>query len=1228
MSQDPKGPLAGLIRFSLKNRLVVLLGVAFLVFLGMLNAPFDWDLGGIERDPVPADAIPDIGENQQIVFTRWNGRSPQDIDDQITYPLTQALMGVPGVRTIRSNSMFGFSSIYVIFEEKIDFYWSRSRILEKLASLPAGLLPSGVKPELGPDATALGQIYWYTLEGRDEVGNPAPAFNLAELRSIQDFQVRYALLSVKGVSEVASIGGFVREYQVDVDPDALQAYKVPLDAVLNAVRGSNLDVGARTIEVNRVEYVIRGIGFLRSLKDLEETVVRSKDGTGIRLKEVAKVAFGPALRRGVLDRDGAEAVGGVVVSRYGANPLAVIKGVRAKLKEIEAGLPQRVMDDGRRVQVKVVPFYDRTGLIQETLGTLNEALYQEILITIIVVLVMVMHLRAGFLISILLPLAVLSTFVLMRLFKVDANVVALSGIAIAIGTLVDMGIVITENILVQLGKSPPGEPKWKTVWKASHEVSGAVLTSTATTVVSFFPVFALQAQEGKMFRPLAFTKTFALIAAAMIAVTVLPVLATYCFGKAKNNNKEKGSKDSSYGRPRPKGKEAWKARFLTFLKTFWKIPALLAAFVAAILLADSWEPMGAGAGLWKNRLLTLSILAVVLLFFQIFQWVYSWLLRGMLWVRPLFFLFIAFFIWQGHSAWKSLGREFLPPFDEGSFLFMPTTMPHAGVEETVDVLSKLDQLIRSVPEVTKVVGKAGRVESALDPAPLSMVEAVVHYQTEFIEDSEGHRVRFRYDEEKGEFVRNAQDELIRDDEGRPFRSWREHIKSRRDIWDEIAKAAQLTGTTSAPLLQPIETRLVMLQTGMRAPIGIKVYGKDLKTLEKVGLQIEAYLKEVKEIDSGSVVADRIVGKPYIEIHLDRFALSRYGIRIADAQRVLETALGGKPLTWTVEGRERYPVRVRYPRDYRSAPDKLGEILLPTQNGKQIPLGQVSKTKFVRGPQSIKSEDNFLVGYVVFNRSGGVPEINAVLAAKAYLQKKIDDKDWILPSGTSYKFTGNYENQLRMEKRMKLLVPIALLLIFVLLFFQFKSSLLTLMVFSGVLVAWAGGFMLLAAYGDPNFLDFNLFGENLRELFQVRPIQMSVAVWVGFLALFGIATDDGVVMMTFLRQKVAERKPKNAKEVRAAVLEAGKRRIRPCLMTTATTVLALLPVLSSRGKGADLMIPMAIPSFGGMAIELLTLFVVPTLFCSYHIWRLRLGKWKGRFLSSLPWKIHDPEQAEG
>ncbi|HHI79415.1 MAG TPA: efflux RND transporter permease subunit [Planctomycetes bacterium] len=1214
MDQDPKGLLAGLIRFSLKNRLVVLLGVAFLVFLGMLNAPFDWDMGGIERDPVPADAIPDIGENQQIVFTRWDGRSPQDIDDQITYPLTQALMGVPGVKTIRSNSMFGFSSIYVIFEEKIDFYWSRSRILEKLASLPAGLLPAGVKPELGPDATALGQIFWYTLEGRDEQGNPAPAFNLAELRSIQDFQVRYALLAVKGVSEVASIGGFVREYQVDVDPDALQAYKIPLDAVLKAVQGSNLDVGARTIEVNRVEYVIRGIGFLRSLKDLEETVVRAKDGTGIRLKDVARVTFGPALRRGVLDRDGAEAVGGVVVSRYGANPLAVIKGVRQKLKEIEAGLPQRVMDDGRRVQVKVVPFYDRTGLIQETLGTLNEALYQEILITIIVVLIMVLHLRAGFLISVLLPLAVLSTFVLMRLFGVDANVVALSGIAIAIGTLVDMGIVITENVLVQLGKAPPGEPKWKTIWKASHEVSGAVLTSTATTVVSFFPVFALEAQEGKMFRPLAFTKTFALMAAAVIAVTVLPVLATYFFGKPKKDGGAEG--DPSYGAPKPRGRAAWKARLWVLLKTFWKIPALLAAFVAAILLADSWEPMGAGAGLWKNRLMTLSLLAVVLLFFQIFQWLYSWFLRGMLWVRPLFFLFIAFFVWQGYSSWKSLGREFLPKFDEGSFLFMPTTMPHAGVEETVDVLSKLDQLIRSVPEVTKVVGKAGRVESALDPAPLSMVETIVHYKTEYIEDGEGHKLLFKYDEDKEEFVRDAKGELIPDDEGRPFRSWRKKIKSRRDIWNEIAKAAQLTGTTSAPLLQPIETRLVMLQTGMRAPIGIKVYGKDLKTLEKVGLQIEAYLKEVKEIDPGSVVADRIVGKPYIEIHLDRFALSRYGIRILDAQRVLETALGGKPLTWTVEGRERYPVRVRYPRDYRSAPDKLGEILLPTQDGKQIPLAQVAKTEFVRGPQSIKSEDNFLVGYVVFNRAAGVPEINAVLAAKAYLQKKIDNKDWILPSGTIYKFTGNYENQLRMEKRMKLLVPMALLLIFVLLFFQFKSSLLTLMVFSGVLVAWAGGFMLLAAYGDPSFLDFSLFGENMRELFRIHPVQMSVAVWVGFLALFGIATDDGVVMMTFLRQKVEERKPKNAKEVRAAVLEAGKRRIRPCLMTTATTVLALLPVLSSRGKGADLMIPMAIPSFGGMAIELLTLFVVPTLFCSYHIWRLRLGRWKAKLVKSL------------
>lgn len=528
-----------LIRFCLENKLLVALFVLFVVAVGIMVAPFDWRLAGLPRNPVPVDAIPDIGENQQIVFTQWPGRSPQDVEDQISYPLTVSLLGIPGVKTIRSYSRFGFSSIYIIFEEDIDFYWSRSRVLEKLNSLPAGTLPPRVQPTLGPDATALGQIFWYTLEGRDKNGNPTGGWDLDELRSIQDWTVRYALMSAEGISEVASVGGYVREYQVDVDPDAMRAHGVGLDDIFKAVKNSNIDVGARTIEINRVEYVIRGLGFLESLSDIEKTVVKVRDNVPIRIKDVAHVSYGPALRRGALDKGGAEAVGGVVVVRYGYNPLEAIKNVKEKIKEISPGLPKKTLDDGTVSQVEIVPFYDRTGLIHETLGTLDRALTEEILVTIIVVMIIVLHLGSSLLISALLPLAVLMTFIAMKLFKVDANIVALSGIAIAIGTMVDMGIIICENILRHLDEADEEENRLEVVFRASSEVGPAVLTAVATTVVGFLPVFTMTGAEGKLFKPLAFTKTFALIASIIVALMVIPPAAHILFTrKIKQKSKK------------------------------------------------------------------------------------------------------------------------------------------------------------------------------------------------------------------------------------------------------------------------------------------------------------------------------------------------------------------------------------------------------------------------------------------------------------------------------------------------------------------------------------------------------------------------------------------------------------------------------------------------------------------------------------------------------------------
>lgn len=515
------------IKFLIENKLVAVLLLALFVAWGIVNAPFEWNTGSLPRNPVAVDAIPDIGENQQIVFTKWDGRSPQDIEDQITYPLTTSLLGIPGVKTIRSSSMFGFSSIYIIFEEDIEFYWSRSRILEKLNSLPAGLLPDGVNPALGPDATGLGQIYWYTLEGRDENGNVTGGWDLQELRSIQDFYVKYALSSASGVSEVASIGGYVLEYQVDVNPELMKQYKIDLNQVVKAVKQSNQDVGAQTLEINQAEYLIRGLGYVKSISDLENAVVTSEDFTSIRLKDIANVSHGPATRRGLLDKEGAEVVGGVVVARYGANPMAVINNVKEKINELSSGLPSKTLSDGRTSQLTIVPFYDRTELIQETLGTLDEALTLEILITIFVIIIMVFNLRASVLISGLLPVAVLMVFISMKLFNVDANIVALSGIAIAIGTMVDVGVILSENVLRHIDENDQNLPMNTVVYNATAEVSGAILTAVMTTIISFIPVFTMIGAEGKLFRPLAFTKTAALTASLIVALFLIPPFAAY-----------------------------------------------------------------------------------------------------------------------------------------------------------------------------------------------------------------------------------------------------------------------------------------------------------------------------------------------------------------------------------------------------------------------------------------------------------------------------------------------------------------------------------------------------------------------------------------------------------------------------------------------------------------------------------------------------------------------------
>lgn len=1237
-----------IIKFFLEQKLVTVLVLLAIVGWGLVTAPFNWNIGFLPQDPVPVDAIPDIGENQQIVFTEWMGRSPQDVEDQITYPLTTALLGMPGVKAIRSTSMFGFSSIYIIFDDEVEYYWSRSRILEKLSALPSGLLPEEVQPKLGPDATALGQVYWYTLEGRDENGNPAGGWDLHELRTIQDFQVRYALTGAEGVAEVASVGGYIKEYQVDLDPVAMKTWNISMMEVMQALRNSNRDVGANTVEINRVEYLIRGLGYVKQLEDIENAVVRVNQNVPVRIKDIAHVTLGPADRSmlGVLDKSGAEAVGGVVIARYGDNPLAVINNVKEKINEISQGLPSKKLDDGRTSKVTIVPFYDRTQLIYETLGTLNDAITLQILITIIVIIVMVYNLRASFLISALLPLAVLMCFIFMKYFGVDANIVALSGIAIAIGTMVDLGIILNENVLKHMEEAPKEQSLLTTVYNAVSEVSSAIITAVSTTIVSFLPVFTLQAAEGKLFGPLAYTKTFALVAALIFTLIIMPAFSHWVFGWKTSTGKF---------RLIGNGLLAIAGLYIAIAYLPWAGIALMmfainnlldhiypekysryhetitvAISVAAVswLLATTWLPLGVHNSIILNFIFILLIIGLVLGGFSIFIRFYPRILTWCLNNKVKFLLIPAFimllglnimlgfskvfgFVEKGFDAigwnirttsvWSSLshtfpgmGKEFMPSLDEGAFLLMPTSMPHAGVEANKQVLQQLDMLVTAIPEVDMVVGKAGRAETALDPAPMSMYENVILYKSEYITDVNGRKLRFQVDDD-GTFIRDEKGNLIEDDSGEYFRQWRDHIKNPNDIWDEIVKVANIPGVTSAPKLQPIETRLVMLQTGMRAPMGLKVYGPDLKTIESFSLELEKQLKEVPSVKPEAVYADRSLGKPYMEIDLDRKAMARYGLNVVDVQEYIEVALGGMGMTTTVEGRERYSIRARYAREWRSDPESISKIFIATPTGAQIPLSEIANIVYRPGPMMIRGEDSFLVGYVLLDKKDGYAEVSVVEEAQRFLNEKIKAGELIVPAGVSYKFSGSYENQLRAEKRLSIVIPLSLMIIFLILYFQFRSVATSLFIFSAIAMAFAGGFMMLWLYGQDWFMDFSFFGTNFRELFQMRTFNLSVAVWVGFIALFGIATDDGVVIGTYLTQSLQKHKPESISKVRKAVLEAGMRRVRPCLMTTATTLLALLPVLTSSGRGSDIMIPMAIPTFGGMVVALITLFIVPVLY---------------------------------
>jgi Cu(I)/Ag(I) efflux system membrane protein CusA/SilA len=1033
--------ISRLIELSLRHRALVVA-----VYLALAA----WGYWALLATPI--DAIPDLSDNQVIVFTDWPGRSPQEVEDQVTYPLVTNLQGLAGVRVVRASSAFSFSMVNVIFEDDVELYWARTRVLERL-NLVAAQLPEGVTPTLGPDATGVGQVFWYTLE--------SDRHSSRDLRTLQDWFVRYQLNSVPGVAEVASVGGYVQQYQVDVDPNRLRAYGLPLSSVVEAVERSNTNVGGNVVEQAGRWAVVRGLGLVESTADVENIVLGAQNGTPVYVKNVAEVKLGNAFRTGALDRDGREAVGGVVVARYGVNVLGVIEGVKRKLEELKPGLPEGV---------RVVPFYDRTQLINRASDTLREALVEELILVTLANLIFLAHFRSVLIVTVPLPLAVLFSFLFMKYFGVTSNIMSLAGIAIAVSDLVDAGIVVTENAYRAIEKEGIDTRDRARVWRAVLEgtkvVGLPIFASMAIIVLAFMPVFALTGQEGKLFHPLAFTKTFAMFGAAFMAVTLVPVLCTYFLG----------------GKLHP---EEWNP-VMRFLRAVYR-PLLLTAV--------------------RHRVVTVSLAAL--------------LFAGALFIST------------------RIGSEFMPPLNEGDLMYMPVTDPAISIDEAARVLARQDEILKGFPEVEWAVGKAGRAETSTDPSPVNMNETIVHLK--------------------------------------PEGQWRQGV-TRERLVAEMDAQLRMPGVTNI-WTQPIINRIEMLATGMRSQVGVKVFGNDLKTLEETSRQIADALRTVP--GAADVYPEQIGGTPYVDIRVNRTAAARYGIETATIQDAVERGIGETNLSVTIEGRRRFPLRVRYAPEFRSSPEAIGRIPITSPAGVPVPLAQLADIRTVEGPSMIQSENGLLRGTVLLNVRGR--DIGGfVEEAKGVISRRVR-----MPVGYYFQWSGQYENQERARKRLLVVVPVVILIIFATLYMTYNSALEAAHVLLAVPFALTGGFYLLW------LLQYNF----------------SVAVWVGFIALFGAAVQTGIVMVVYLEEAV-ERKTKELgrltrETLLEAVTEGALLRLRPKVMTVSTIVVGLLPIMWSTSAGSEVMKPLATPVLGGMLSSLLHVLVVtPVIFFWMRDYKLR------------------------
>ncbi len=1022
-----------LIEVSLRNRFLV---IAFFVLLA------GWGYWALLTTPI--DAIPDLSDNQVIVFTDWSGRSPQEVEDQITYPLTVSLQGLPGVRVVRSSSAFGFSMINIIFEDSVDLYFARSRVLERLNLLTKSL-PAGVVPTLGPDATGVGHVFWYTVEGRGH--------SLRDLRSIQDWYIRYQLNSVPGVAEVASIGGTVRQYQIDVDPNRLRAFKLPLSAVVDAVMRSNRNVGGNVVEASGTWSVVRGLGLIESLKDLEQIVVGAENGVPIYVRQVADVKVGDAFRVAALVKGGEEAVGGVVVARYGVSTVDVINRVKEKIAALQAGLPRGVT---------IVPFYDRSALIERAAHTLKRALIEEALVVTLVNIVFLLNIRSVLIVTLPIPLAVLTAFLFMHYLGITSNIMSLAGIAIAIGVLVDAAIVVTENsfrFMEQRGVNLRNRRRvLETVLDASRLVARPIFFAMTIIILAFIPVFALTGQEGKLFHPLAFTKTFAMAGAAFLSVTLVPVLCSLLIG----------------GRIRPEEKNP-----------------VMRPLVWAYRPVLDWA--------LRHRVLTLAVAVLMV--------------AGALALVP------------------RIGKEFMPPLNEGDLMFMPVTDPAISLPQAIEITKKQNVAIQALPEVASVVAKVSRADTSTDPAPVNMTETVVNLK--------------------------------------PESQWRPGM-TREKLIAGLDEATTMPGVSNI-WTQPIINRINMLTTGIRSEVGVKVFGNDLQVLEGRARAVADVLRKIR--GAVDVYPEQVTGAPYLDIRVNREAAARYGITVGAVQDAIETAVGETNLMVTIEGRQRFPVRVRYAPQFRASAGALGSVLVSTPNGTQIPLGQLAEIRQIAGPAMISGENGLLVVTVLLNVRGRdvgsfVDEARRIVAERVPL-----------PPGTYIEWSGQYENQVRARQRLQIVIPVVLVVIFMLLYLTYGSFLDAAQVLLAVPFGLAGGIYLQYALGY-NF---------------------SVAVLVGFIALFGTAVQTGVVMVIYLQEAVGRKREElGGRLTRATLLEAVKEgallRLRPIVMTVSAIVASLLPIMWSHSTGAEVMKPLATPVLGGMlSSTALVLIVTPVLF---------------------------------